>query len=323
MLFKTSDEIKKYLPANAAFEFFQVEQFINQAEQQFIIPVLGETTFTALNDAYSINSLTPDQDKLLDKVRYPLANYTYLQYIPFAQVAITASGIHIEVNDQKKTAFEWQINQLRQQLAEAADNGIESLYIFLEKNKAIYTDWAASAEKTILKECFINTAEEFNKYYNINSSRRLFRTIKGIMQQTEENILAVICKHLFDAIKAEILAGTVSADNAALLKFINPAVAFFTVARALIQLDVKLTPEGIQAFSTSERMTQEVRTPAELQRIANLSHQLTADAEAKLQQLRDFLHQNISSYPLYQSSPCYTTPGTMPVQDSNSPFVIV
>lgn len=323
MLFKTAQELKKYLPANAAFEFHQAEQFILQAEQQYILPVLGNTTFNILNQAYAFNNLTTDQEKLLDKVRYPLANYTYLQYIPFAQVVISASGIHIEVNDQKKTAFEWQINQLRQQLAEAADNGIESLYLFLESNKTTFTDWAASPERSILKECFINTAVEFNQYYNINSSRRMFRLIKGIMMQAEDNVLSVICQPLFNAIKTEILSGIISSDNLALLKFIRPAVAYHTIARALIQLDVKLTPDGVQAFSTSDRIAQDVRTPAELQRIANLSHQLTADAEAKLQQLREFLHQNISTYPLYQSSPCYTPPASMPVKDSNSPFFIV
>lgn len=323
MLFKTSDEIKRYLPANAAFEFFQIAQFIKQAEQQFIVPVLGLNTYNALVNAYSINNLTPDQAKLLDKVRYPLANYTYLQYIPFAQVVISASGIHIEVNDQKKTAFEWQINQLRQQLAEAADNAIESLYIFLEENKSTYTDWASSSERTILKECFINTAAEFNNFYNINNSRRLFKLIKSIMMQTEDDVLAVICQPLFDEIKTQILSGSVSANNKNLLKFICPAVAYLTIARALIQLDVKLTPDGVQAFSTSDRMAQDVRTPAELQRIANLSHQLTADAQAKLAQLREYLHRNISSFPLFQSSPCYTPTASMPVQDSNSPFVIV
>jgi hypothetical protein len=276
-----------------------------------------------LEQAYANNSLNDHHKKLLDKIRYPLANYAYLQYIPFAQVAITASGIHIEVNDQKKTAFEWQINQLRQSLADAADNGIEQLYLFLEENKTTYADWATSSERTVLKECFINTASEFNYFYNIGNSRRIFRSIRDIMIQEEERIKSVICQPLFNAIKAEILSGTISPAYKALLTYIKPAVAFYTIASALIRLDVKITPEGIQAFSTSDRMTQEVRTPAELQRIANLTHHLTASADEKIQQLINFLHQNIGAYPFYSGSPCYTPPGNAPANDTSTPFFIV
>jgi hypothetical protein len=140
--------------------------------------------------------------------------------------------------------------------------------------------------------------------------------------QEEDRIKAVICTPLFDSIKSEILSGTISPENKILLSFINPAVAYYTIARALLHLDVKITPEGIQAFSTSDRMTQEIRQPAELQRIANLSHRLTEDADAKITQLRNYLYNNLASYPLFESSPCYVPPANIPAPDTDSPVII-
>src|SRR5574343_205956 len=175
MLFKTSDEIKRYLPANAAFEFDQIKPFIErQAEPELIIPAISQAQYDLLNTAYNTNKLTDSLEKLLDKVRFPLANYAYLKYIPFAQLNISASGIHIEVNDEKKTAFEWQINKLEESCREAADNGTEQLLEFMEANKSDYEAWAESESYTVFKDCFIYTAKEFSKHFNIGKSRRTF-----------------------------------------------------------------------------------------------------------------------------------------------------
>lgn len=310
MLFKTTEEIKQYLPANAAFKFEQIRPFIQfQIEPNIIVPVLGQAQYDALTAAYAVNTLSAAQKALLDKVRYPIANYAYVLYIPFAQVAISASGIHIEVSNERKTAFEWQINKLEESCLDAADNGIERLLEFMEANISDYPDWSGSSSYTVFKECFINTSRVFSSFFNIRESRRLFLAMKHTMKRVEDmRIKSLLCKAQYDEIKGQILSDSVTTENQALLDLIQPAVAHLTAARTMVELDVRVTPEGIFQQSTSDTLNARVKTPAEKERISALQRSAEADGENYLQQLRDFLYDNADTYPLWKTSSCYVDP---------------
>jgi hypothetical protein len=310
MLFKSADEVKKYLPQNASFEFEQILPFIKfNGEPELIIPAISQAQYDALNTAYNDNDMTEDLEKLLDKVRFPLANFAYMKYIPFAQLSISASGIHIETNDEKKTAFEWQINKLESACIENAYNGIEQLLIFLETNKATYTVWAASTSFTEFKECFVNTAIEFNNYFNIGKSRSTFIALKPLMLRMEEfHIKPVLGKTLYAAIKAGIASGTIPDIHKKLLEFIKPAVVNFTAGRAVVELPVKYSTDGIHVVEENVRVKDKSKVAAQIPQLGALQIQCEKDADVYMKTLEDFLYLNVQDYDDWVEEGSYVDP---------------
>lgn len=319
MLFKTVSEIKKCLPANAAFEFGDIEPFIQlQAEPNFLIPVLSQEQYDLLNAKYndSAADLTDDEKQLLGLCRFATANYAYLLYTPFGQVNISKSGIHIETSETKKTAFQWQLDELKSGLINAAFIGLENLLKFLEIKKGIFTAWASSETFTLLHDSFINSADDFDEYYRISKSRLTFLAVKPIIRIIEQNLLYNnLGKDLYDLLKSEIQADNIAAENKLLLnQYIKPALANLTMARALSQLSVRITENGVVVFMGSLSQNTRYFLPAGEDAISRLYQQAITDGNNALEGTKRFLNANASpsAYPSYYNSSLYIAPGTSP-----------
>lgn len=312
MLFKTVEEIKAFLPVNVSQDMDTIAPFVSQAEGKFIIPAVSATQLAALQTAYDSGDMTSAQKSLLAKIRAPLANFAYLLYIPVGQVQISDAGIRIANTDQFKTAFQWQIDDLKNSFMDAGFDGLDQLLAFMEANKSDYALWTASSSYTLFKEGFLISAEEFNKYFNINSSRMTFQALKPIMRRVEDfKIKPVTCSTLFTEIKAAVSSGTINASMRALLDFIQPAVAHLTVAAAISEMAVKMTNNGLQVFGGSITNQVNVPEPAPANHLSNIQQQAENNGQNYLKQLKDYLDDNVDTYTTYASSSCYTDPSTI------------
>jgi len=318
MFVKTNNDIQQFLPVTDAFNLEDIKPFLlNNAEPDFLIPALSQTQFDALQTRFDNNQvqLTDKEKKLISLINQASLNYALELFLDWAQVNISQDGIHIIVNDTRKTAFQWQIQQVQKQCNQAAYRGLERMLIYLETEKTVFTGWAASSSYTIFKQCFINTAEEFSKFVNISGSRRTFLSIKPIMQRVEERkVKDTLVSTLYDEIKTQINTDTVSANNKELLKFIQPAVANLTMADAVNELSLEITDMGIVVSSTSEIISNNVKTPVDADRLSSLENKFRKNGEAELQLLDQYLQKNASAtvYPLFFSSSRYVGPPTEP-----------
>lgn len=325
MLFETTSELKKYIPANISLEFDDIKPYIALAETRFIIPVLGKAQYNKLQEVFT-NGLDQssgsgsgsgsgslyDEDAhndLLDKVRLPLANFAFLLYIPMAQVQISSSGIHISRNENKTAAFNQQIDDLKRSFQDSGYVGIDILLEFLEENKSIYTLWAASDAFTIFRESFINKTADFNKIININNSRRTFLTLKPIMKRVEDHFVKPsLCDDLFDEIKQEIRDGNVSGLNQKLLDLIQPAISHLTISEAIDELTIIYSDYGLSVFPNDTSIKRVDDEEMAQTTLGNLKIKSRQNGETYLRQLRDYLNANADDYPLYKDSDCFIDP---------------
>ncbi len=451
-LFKDINEVKEYLAVNLSFQFPDILPYIKRAEEKFIIPVISQAEYDALHQAYTDDTMTDIQEKLLERVRTPLINFAYFLYIPIGNIQIDSSGYHISTNENTKQAFQWQVDAVAKSFMDTGYEGIEKLYDFLENyadpteyiqngsfdevpfpihwnysgpgvpyldtggdgqrwavgygaspgppapsylwqtlnvplvkgfcyELAIYADasvnqyldvivntgsettvatltttgthsvqidltaatadateikfklyvpgtqaiidfridlisvkhtqtcslWAQSSSYTVFKECFIHTAKEFSRYFNINESRRTFLALKAAMRNVEHfYIRTTICTEFFDELKAEVLAGSISAENQKVLDKIKPAVANLSMAKALNELSFEISELGITLSAISDREDRNAKHPAPDSRLSLLSRELQQYGNAYLGELIQFLADNIDDYPTYENSDCYT-----------------
>lgn len=312
MLIQQVNDIRRHLPSAITFDIKDIKGISdNDGEPNFIIPVIGQELYDHLNEKLAINrnKLTALERQLLEKIYYPLANYCILNFIPTGRVTIGPSGITVSLTAEQRSASKEQIRDLKLQLEGNAWKGIESLIKFLELNANDFAMWTNSDAYSILTENFINTAEEFTKWYNIGGSRRLFMAMKSIMNNVDETaIQKQTGKELYDELKTQIAApSTLTNLNKTLLKVIRPVVALSTVERAMIELRVKITANGLQLDYVSVD-SDAPATPNE--EITALLKSVNERKDKAVTDLHDFLYAKASDYPLFGASDAYQAPDT-------------
>jgi hypothetical protein len=316
MLFTTLPELKAYLPASLTFNINDLKPYITRAEQRFIIPFLSKAQFDNLQTAYNASiatiptPLSADNAALLDKVRAALANFAFMMYVPMGQVQIDSSGIRVSVTENNKPANPAQIENLIKSFSDGGYESTDTLIDFLEQNKSIYTLWAASSSYTEFKELFINTTAQFTESVFISPSmanaRRTFLSFRSTMKKVEDFfVMPIIAGDLFDEIKTQIAADTLTAENTKLLTMIRPAVANLTVAKAIANNSVSYQENSITTDYKSDGLI-----VADTNKLSLLRNQSVEDGQTYLKMLRDYLYANVDAYPLFKNSAAYSVGST-------------
>jgi hypothetical protein len=302
MIFSSIDEIKQHHPALITLDFEELENFIRQVEEDEIIPLIGDELYNELIDSVDDSSAPESLVKLLVKVRDVLAPLIFYNYIPFMNGKQGQSGIMVVENDNERQAPRWMIEKMQTEAHNKAMKAAERLLSFLEKNADDYESWTSSDVYTEYKDGFIINATEFDKYVNINKSRRIFLALKTSIKRIEEwKIKPVLGDDLFDEIKQEIAENDISTNNIKLLNFIKQAVASLSISEGITELAITIDEKGVTLYEHTGTADDPKRVPAELQRINNYSTKKEYSGNTYLKQLEEFLIKNKTDYPLYNA----------------------
>ncbi|UZR95935.1 DUF6712 family protein [Chondrinema litorale] len=308
LFIKTTEEIRDYVPANVSFDFKNVKPFLQLAQDKYIYPFLDQDFYQELWDGYNTNSLTDKLKQVLYHAQNAIVNIGFMLYIPHGNVQVSSSGIHIATNEQKKTAFSWQVNQLRDSHLNIGYNAIDDLLLYLESNiqDPEFVKWKNGSGVTLKRESLIQSAVEFSKYVNIKSSRRVFMLLYAIMQRIEREIPELISEELFEEIITQVkntAANSVSLENQKLLTFIKPFIAFATIAKAANEISLQITDQGITIVESYQ--TIEKKSIVDDARLINLINDSRHEASKAKTKLEAFLNDNADTYPLFKNSSLY------------------
>lgn len=193
----TLDEYKQYLPLNALQNNNAVitEAHETRALYKWFPKYLGMVLVN------SIAGEAPD-DALLEKAKPVLANFSYLEALPFLNLVLTGSGFGVISNPNMAPASTERVRALAAGLMEAAHNFLDTLLKFLEDEADTYPDWN---ESSMNSGSLIPDAETFDSLLNINESRVTFVLLKPHITYVENIILA---NKLSDEFLAELIAGS-------------------------------------------------------------------------------------------------------------------
>lgn len=299
MIFDSIEQIREHHHCLITFKYQDIKHLVRQVGEDEIIPLIGEALYQQLNSAPEDSS--SGSSDLLEKVRDVLAPLIFYYYIPFAQGKSGAAGIMIIQNEGEVQAPGWMVREMRSEAYEKAMRAAERLLKFLEKNKGDYEEWVDSDAYTILKELFINTADEFHKEVNINRSRRTFMAIRQKIKLAEEDyIKPILGEGLFDAIKEDINSGDISAEFVPLLKYIKTAVANLAIASSVLSLNFKIDDKGITLYDNSMSNDDDPkRKQALAEQLREFKQEHQQIGENFLKKLSDYLRDNKEEYSDY------------------------
>jgi len=307
MLIRNIQELKRYVTVSDQINVDDLQPIMeNFAEPKYLADILGTELLALLNEKVNSSeaSVTGKLKDVLNLSRNVVAQYTMGYYIPSGRVKLSNNGITVQIDENTRSASAEQVAMLRRQYEYSLNVATETLYAYLEANKddSGLVLWKNSAAYTLLRSNFINSATEFNNYVYINSSRLLFNRLRPLIDEVEKKcIKPVLGTALFDDLKTKVLNGTaLSAKEKSAMGFICRAVAKGAIADSIPEIDLQLTPTGIQLkYFTQETDKTQTDTPADMTRLMAYKRKLEEDRDSYLDSLFKYIEANASDFTGY------------------------
>jgi len=297
MLINTTADLKNYIPASVTLNFQDIRPKLRLVEREIIKRIFSKAIYLRLE---ALGAPTGQDAELKDLLSEAVAHLALLEYLPFGQVQIDSAGVRIATNENMKTAFEWQIDNLKTECSKQGWNAIEAALELCEslEDGELKTVWIASITYTTSKAQLLPTLRKFEHFANLGHSRVLFtKLIPTLTDIQDEVILPAIGQSLFD----KILSFDTESDapKKTLLKqaykLASKALAFGTIGRAFLDTMLILSDNGpLIIDGLQSRQPKSVKTaPTEL--VLLIAQNATNRASGALAELVEYcqLHADV------------------------------
>jgi hypothetical protein len=291
MLFKTIDELKKITGFVYAYNDLEnITTDVELAEEDLRGVVGDEIVDAAIIHYNSENYEAPNPDpedppadppvdppnyeiwtKLVNYIQLPVAYFAIHSFSQNTDISHEDTGRKVKIDSEReKLPWEWMLEKDEKAIIKKAHRTTDRLIAFLDKNIAVFRDWAESAARVAIRGQFIDSAAMFNEIYPIDNSRRFFLTICPFIREAERKyIMPVLGEDLFDEMKTGLatLADpdaeppvTAWEDTDGLLPLIRVPLALFAMSIAVTRLSLEVLPEGV--FNNLINLGPTSKTPA-------------------------------------------------------------
>jgi hypothetical protein len=327
MLFASIDELKKHVP-NTSSNLETLQPYLEAAEREYLIPLLGQAMYDEINTAYNgPDPLSPAQGKLLPYLQAPVANLAYYLGRGILNVNITDTGFLINDEEDRKAANAFHLDDIGRDFCRLGHKGLDHMLLFLETNAADYLTWKNSDYYTLSRKTFVYRLIDFNDIVFINNSRQTFVAMRPIMDRIQRKRLRTeLGGTFFDAMLARHIANDYETGEIDLIAdLVNPALVHLSVAAALKELSLEVTANGLQINSFEARIINKKDVSTQVSILNARREESELLGEAYLTDLKDYLNKNSNAevFAAYFSSDKYTNPGeTKTSNPSQGGFVV-
>lgn len=295
------------------------------AENELVRKYLGKTEYSNLQTAFDAGLEAGSKyHNLLPYVRRYVTHKALRTAAAKLNVKYTGSGLQTHNSNDSKPAREWMLTQLKNQILESACAHLDALLAFLEENKGVYTDWAASDQYKSNKGHIINSIDVFQKHYYINDSYSTLYALNTAQEYVEDvQIRRMIGSDFYDTIKGEIETNSISSSTKTLLeKHLYRICAFYTVIRSLQTMSVSIENNGIKIneYIANMELTSNQRA-ADIKEREILIKRLETDCCDLVDQMIAYLNETATDviFPDWYGSSKYVDPNVEsdPVERNN------
>lgn len=297
---KTTQEIKLYTEVNA--NFFPENLLPSELlAQKFVRDVVGNSLYDTILEHYTNNTLTIPEQQLFPFIQNVMVNFTMIFFCDAGQLEISNAGLQLNLSKERKTGFQWQILDLKKHYKRKAFSALESLLNFLYNSLSTdYPTWHNSDNKKKYCSDFFLDATQFSSFYNIHNDFAFFLQLKPhLVYAGDDCILPILGDALSEDIKTKILNNNLSSNEKILLKYIQKALAYKTIAIAIPQLISHLDEFGISENYFSSSQTINASEPARNEFVSLLLRDCDKKGDTYLYKLRSYLNNNAETFPLY------------------------
>lgn len=300
-------EFKLFFPAiNRSTDWSTIEPHVQMAEDVEIIPAIGQAFYDVLETEYQSTGAIADATKAYTfrLLRTALAHYAMYIGLPQLNLRAGDAGVNETVGGDVAPIRQWVFTLNRLETVKTAHKYLDMALEHMEKQvEAGNTDYDAFKDDdayTISRERLIPNARVFQRYYNINTSRRAYTRLRPFIRKAEKIYLKPLLDDFYDELASQHTAGTLTDENIAILPYVQQLLAEWAVLVALPDLNFVNDGDGWRVMENiNAEMVSQASMAQSIQQLQTRAEQNAATFEL---QLKNFLYANLGDYPTYRDS---------------------
>lgn len=259
-LFKTVDELRKYVPSvESNVSFAELNSSATSARKQIIVVLSGPVYSNVLKD-------TGEKHAALLSA---MGNLTLAKQLIFDVINRRKADIEV---------YKYELEAMRRSYIENYYNGMDTLIQLLDEDKSEENQWKESRYYKLLDALKIKDTESFDFLYPIDLSYLFFFRIIPLQKE----VLDEGMKGYFDR----------ASDNQDAINMLLRALSKMTVAIALRRFDILEFPSTIRNLFEDSKTSRSGRD--EQNRMLSLSDQLSTEVQSLLKDVDLILSSNDS-----------------------------
>ena len=280
-------------------EFNKIKSDIKVATYH-LCKIVGDAVYTRALQAYTNQEASgtdegqiADVAKFVELVQRPIAIMATLQMYRKNDVSHEDSGRKVVVasDGTDKIPWEWQLDRDDAIHMEEYYQAVEQLIDYL--NKTQLKEWMESEPKRLADTLLIRSGREFDKYFPIQSSERMYLLLVGFIREVQIRHI----RPAYGADKWDALLKERSTPESEVRFAACKATALLSMSLALLRMPLQLIPGGVVRNYMSENGMRE-SLPASVDDVNRLASWLQQDAMDWIVQMKDLRDGNVGDISL-------------------------
>jgi hypothetical protein len=252
-LIKTIAEIKAVLPRLVSnLSDTSLLPNFDRAEEKYLVPITGRDLYGDIKTKYNATTLTSDEQTLLKQMQLVIAAYALHDELAFTHSKITDTGVRRNSTAQQPAAYNWEYQELKNGLKDAAIDGVEVLLTTLVAQAPAL--WIAAAEYTEFKRLLIKTGLEFDGIEKLQQPLRTYWMIKTVVADVQQNYISnTIGPDLLEYLRDKVAP---TDEEKSILKLLKKALANYTIKHAMARYAVRFDSNGLTVITGDSNNTE-------------------------------------------------------------------
>ena len=251
--------------------------------------IVGDAVYARALQAYTNQEASgtdegqiADVAKFVELVQRPIAIMATLQMYRKNDVSHEDSGRKVVVasDGTDKIPWEWQLDRDDAIHMEEYYQAVEQLIDYL--NKTQLKEWMESEPKLLADTLLIRSGREFDKYFPIQSSERMYLLLVGFIREAQIRYI----RPAYGADKWDDLLKDRSTPENEVRFAACKATALLSMSFAILRMPLQLIPGGVVRNYMSENGMRE-SLPASIDDVKRLASWLQQDATDWIAQMKD------------------------------------
>lgn len=269
-------------------EFNKIKSDIKVATYH-LCKIVGDAVYARALQAYTNQEASgtdegqiADVAKFVELVQRPIAIMATLQMYRKNDVSHEDSGRKVVVasDGTDKIPWEWQLDRDDAIHMEEYYQAVEQLIDYL--NKTQLKEWMESEQKQLADTLLIRSGREFDKYFPIQSSERMYLLLVGFIREAQIRYI----RPAYGAEKWDALLKERSTPENEVRFAACKATALLSMSFAILRMPLQLIPGGVVRNYMSENGMRE-SLPASIDDVKRLASWLQQDATDWIAQMKD------------------------------------
>ena len=219
---KNDRKMDHFIPVSASLSWQKIKGSLARAEDDFLMPLLGEEMLEKLNEQNTHIADIEDEDEkkavvtVLECAKKAVAHLAFFSDFDALNLRITDQGFQRQQSENQTfvSAYKYQEDALRSTFKNRGFNALDRLLSLLMKYIVYYPEFVEAPGYALRKKHIVRSVADVQQVYDINNSNIIFLRLQPIIANVEELTLQPILGNtLYEQLKAWLQQGSPEETN--------------------------------------------------------------------------------------------------------------